>query len=258
MDSFLRGSCVKRERHGKSIAGPLTEDTHASRNLKNCVRTPARRIPAANLGMFPRRQLAPPFPPPSPTRTPTSAAAFTGAASKPLASRRDRRSSFWCLRGTSWRAAGDPLEVCRRSHRGPGHLRKINEMSLEAHLEILRACLVSVVWTWGSRLREVLVSATVTIYLFSLSTHWRTAADAKEAEEPTTNAQSKGNYVFVTRVGSMTYIFCVFYIRLPPGSSGRGGGGGRGTGRGMVPRWLLAARTKFLLCWNNETLTQHV
>ena len=83
-------------------------------------------------------------------------------------------------------------------------------MSLEAHLEILRACLVSVVWTWGSRLREVLVSATVTIYLFSLSTHWRTAADAKEAEEPTTNAQSKGNYVFVTRVGSMTYIFCVF------------------------------------------------
>ena len=98
-------------------------------------------------------------------------------------------------------------------------------MSLEAHLEILRACLVSVVWTWGSRLREVLVSATVTIYLFSLSTHWRTAADAKEAEEPTTNAQSKGNYVFVTRVGSMTYIFCVFYIRLPPGSSGRGGGG---------------------------------
>ena len=102
---------------------------------------------------------------------------FTQGPPKPL----------WYLRGTSWRAAGDPLEVCRRSHRGPGHLRKINEMSLEAHLEILRACLVSVVWTWGAR-----------------------------------------------------------------------GEGGRETGRGMVPRWQLAARTKFLLCWNNETLTQHM
>ena len=62
--------CKKGTTRKKSIAGPLTEDTHASRNLKNCVRTPARRIPAANLGMFPRRQLAPPFPPLPPRARP--------------------------------------------------------------------------------------------------------------------------------------------------------------------------------------------
>ena len=180
------GIMCKKGTTRKSIAGPLpAEDTHASINLKNCVRTPARRIPAANRGMFPRRQLA--SPPPFPHahahigrgihRCCQQTTGFAQGPPKPL----------WCLRGTSWRAAGDPLEVCRRSHRGPGHLRKINEMSLEAHLEILHACLVSVVWTWGAR-----------------------------------------------------------------------GEGGRETGRGMVPRWQLAARTKFLLCWNNETLTQHM
>ena len=230
MDSFLRGSCVKRERHGKKHSRAPNGRHARIEKLKELRPNASPTHPSCKPWHVPTQATCTPLPPPSPTRTPTSAAAFTGAASKPLASRRDRRSSFWCLRGTSWRAAGDPLEVSRRSHRGPGHLRKINEMSLEAHLEILRACLVSVVWTWGSRLREVLVSATVTIYLFSLSTHWRTAADAKEAEEPTTNAQSKGNYVFVTRVGSMTYIFCVFYIRLPPGSSGRGGMGEGGGG----------------------------
>ena len=107
------GIMCKKGTTRKSIAGPLpAEDTHASINLKNCVRTPARRIPAANRGMFRRRQLA------SPTRTPTSAAAFTGAASKPLASRRDRRSPFGVfgalhggLQEIPSRSVGDLTEV---------------------------------------------------------------------------------------------------------------------------------------------------
>ena len=118
VDSFLRGSCVKRERHGKKHSRAPNGRHARIEKLKELRPNASPTHPSCKPWHVPTQATCTPLPPPSPTRTPTSAAAFTGAASKPLASRRDRRSPFGVfgalhggLQEIPSRSVGDLTEV---------------------------------------------------------------------------------------------------------------------------------------------------